>query len=88
MGTTKVRAIRLLAVFAGLGCTRKGKPYQRWLSCYAESPSNLEAFPIALPACSAVLPQFFSNAMSYIGFIPVTFTFLGWEKSPGEVVLV
>ena len=56
--------------------------------CYAESPSNLEAFPIAPPACSAALTQFFSDVMSYKEFIPVPFTFLGWEKSPGEVVFV
>lgn len=48
--------------------------------CYAESPSNLEAFPIAPPACSAALTQFFSDVMSYKEFIPVPFTFLGWES--------
>ena len=37
MGTTKVRAIRLPVIFAGLGCTRKGKLYRRWLSSVTRS---------------------------------------------------
>lgn len=37
MGTTKVRAIRLPVIFAGLVCTRKGKLYRRWLSSVTRS---------------------------------------------------